>query len=185
MQEGRVGIKPMPGYDSSMVLKEPNIGKKLARNRDAIFKIVAVVIILIVSFGILTSPWLSPISSIRDTDGDGAVDSYDEDWLNSSAWNKAYAKIAVSVTNYDADHNMSFSLYLNGVAKASGWIVLPMKSNLFILPVSWMYGDNSTTTFAVTIMYSSSDPIDRNSPPVDGRTVTVHPNDTIAVTLYY
>jgi len=185
MQEGRVGGgKPIPGYDSSIVLKEPKIGKKIARNRGAILKIAAVVIILIISFGILTSPWLSPISSIRDTDGDGVADSFDKDWLNSSAWNQAYAKIAVSITNLDQDHNMSFTLFLDGV-KQYGWTILPVSSDLFILKVSWLYGDNSTKTYAVTVMYSSTDPIDRNSPPIDSRTVMVHPNDSIAVPSYY
>ena len=167
-----------------MVLKEPKISKEIARKRDAISKIAVLVIILIASFSILTSPGLSPISSIRDTDGDGVADSFDKDWLNSSSWNQAYAKITVSITNLDKDHNMTFSLYLDGVGK-SGWPIAPMESSIIILPLSWQYGDNSTKAYAITIIYSSSDPVDRNNPPIDGRTVWIGPNDGIAVSSSY
>jgi len=185
MQEGRVGsAKPIPGYDASVVSKEPRVGKIIARKRGAITKIAALIIILIISCGILTSPWVSPISSIRDTDGDGVVDSFDKDWLNSSTWNEAYAKLTVSITNLDMDHNISFLLYLDGVGKGS-WDIPPLKTSLIFLPVSWQYGDNSTKTFTINILYSSLVPIDRNSPPVDSRTIVVHPNDSIAVPSYY
>jgi len=185
MQEGQVGgIKPKAGYDPSIVLKEPNLGKIIARKKDAISKIVVLVIILIISFGILTSPEISPISSIRDTDGDGVADSFDKDWLNSSTWNQAYAKISVSITNLDVDHNMSFDLYFDGAFK-DGRTIGPLVSSIVTLSVGWQYGDNSTKTYAITIIYGSSDPLDRNSPPIDSRTIVVHPNDSIAVPSYY
>jgi hypothetical protein len=185
MQEGRNGgVKPMPGYDPSVVLKEPDIGKIIARNRGAITKIAVLVIILIISFGILTSSGLSPISSIRDTDGDGVVDCFDKDWLNSSAWNQAYAQVSVSVANLDKDHNASFLFYFDGVY-INGWTLYPMTSYVFTIPVSWYYGDYSTKTYTIAVKYSSSDPIDRNYPPIDLRTITVHPNDSIAMASYY
>lgn len=174
----------MIGYGPSMVSKEPNIGKINARKRNAISKIAVLIIILIISFGILTSPQMSPISSIRDTDGDGVTDSYDKDWLNSSTWNQAYAQIVVSITNLDKDHNMSFLLCLDGIGKG-GWTIPPLGSTLFILPLSWQYGDNSTKTYAITVIYSSENPIDRNNPPIDSRTIMLYPNDSIAVPSYY
>lgn len=174
----------MPGYDASMVLKEPKISKIIARKRNAIAKIAVLVIILIVSLGILMSPWTSPISSIRDTDGDGVADSFDKDWLNSSSWNQAYAKITISVMNLDEDHNMSFRFFFDG-KYVNGWIMTPMDYYIFVMPVSWHYGDNSTKTFGFTVFYTSSDQIDRNYLPIDSRTITIHPNDSIALSSYY
>ncbi len=185
MQERREGgEKTSIGYDPSVVSKEPKISKKNTRQRNTILRITVLVIILIVSFSILISPGLSPISSVRDTDGDGVADSFDKQWLNSSTWNQAFAKIVVSVTNMDHVHNMSFSLYLDGISK-TGWSIQPLHSIIYILPVSWYYGDNSTKAYAVTIIFSSLDPIDRNDPPIDSRTILVSPNESVAVPSFY
>jgi len=174
----------MIGYGPSIVLKEPNIGKIIARKRDAISKIAVLVIILIISFGILTSPGISPISSIRDTDGDGVPDSFDSNPLNSSVWNQAYAKIIVSITNLDQVHNMSFYLYLDGAFNTS-WEIPALKTAIIILPVSWQYGNNASMAYAVSIAYNSEDPLDRTHPPVDSRTIIILPNYSVAMSSAY
>lgn len=181
MQEGRVG-----GLKSDIGFIPPaqSVGKILARKRDKILKLTVLIIILIIAFSILLNPGLSPISSIRDTDGDGVADCFDKAWLNSSVWNQAYAKIFVTLTNMDLNQSISYALALDGVVMKGGTLT-PLQSELAILPVSWLYGENSSKTFSVIIGYTSSNPSERHYLPIDSRTITVGPNDSVSVSSYY
>ena len=181
MQEGRVGSLKS---DIEYVPPAQSVGKRIARKSNTILKIAILVIILIIAFNILLNPGMSPISSIRDTDGDGVADCFDKAWLNSSVWNQAYAKIFVVFTNMDLYNNTSYICYFEGAWKKSGTLG-PLESELITISVDWLYGKNSSKTFSLITGYISSNPSERHYPQIDVRTIEVNPNDSISVGSYY
>jgi len=181
MQDGIVsGIKSNAGQ----IPPAQGASKRIARQRKTILRVVILVIVLIIAFAILSNPGTSPISSIRDTDGDGSVDCFDKAPLNSSVWNQAYAHIFVTVTNLNLNQNISFSLYLDGVGIAGG-ILVPQQSIISPLSIGWLYGKNSTKTCSIILLYTASNPSELDYNPIDSITVYIDANDSISVPSYY
>ena len=181
MPEGLVGsIKPNNGSTPSA----KSVSKKISKNSDTIRKIAILGIVLIVAGTIFLHPGMSPMSSVRDTDGDGVVDCFDKAWLNSSAWERGYANIFVTFANMNLTYNMTYALYLDGVWKKGG-VLDPQSTELAPLSVTWLYGKNSLTTFSIIVVYTSLNPTARDYLPIDARTIEVKPGESVSVASFY
>ena len=168
-----------------------NCGKRLSKEpskfriqlREATPLIVLLTVILVL-LGYVANPLVSPLSSVHDADGDGVADSVDKAWLDSEKWASATGKIIVSITNYDDDHNLSYSIWLDGIVMVSGSIT-PEKTAVRTLTLDWSYGENPIRTCAVVVTYSSADSYERSMLPVDGKTIEIGPDEVTLLGVYY
>jgi predicted nucleic acid-binding Zn ribbon protein len=165
--------------------KHPSKFKQpLMKSTALIVTIIVVLIVTLILFGYITNPVISPLSSIHDSDGDRVADSMDKAPLDSEKWANATGKIIVSITNDDNASRMSFSIYLNGTQKISGFIE-PDKTVVATLTLDWIYGNNPTKTCSVILTYASADQYKRTMLPVHAETIQIDPDQTISLGTYY
>jgi len=142
-------MKNINGIDMEESSKPPLSKKK---KKIIIGSILTIIIVIFLLFYLL-SPSLSPLSQIRDTDGDGHPDSSDFMPNDPLFWDEGSATIIVTITSNHITNSIHFTLYLNDVMKAEGDLA-PGASTIKNIICTFPIGQGNTT--AVTVLATAT-----------------------------
>lgn len=141
--------------------------------------VVAVVaIVIIAALAVIGLSWDALTESEPDSDGDGVPDSRDAAPNDPNLWNTASATVIVTIQSDHLLFSVDYSLYLNGVLKATGTLNAGSATTKTITH-SFLTGI-TTTTAVVVLATSTGGGFGDES---DQRTLTVANGGTYTVTL--
>jgi hypothetical protein len=118
-----VRFRRMTTIKAHVVLKHPKEVKRLTVSKYVLLPLgvslsVAVSALLIAV--LLFSPWLSPLASVHDADGDGYPDANDFVPDDPELWWEGGALIVVMVHSSHPYSQYNYTLFIDGEARASG-----------------------------------------------------------------
>lgn len=131
--------------------------------------VLVVVVILIVAYLALTSKTISPLSSIRDSDGDGVPDSSDSAPNDASTWAWGHGTINVKITNAEWFATINYEIYIGtadvkaGTLDIGEYMACPFSQtfpvgqsdyhiyNVLVVIDGYLLGGTTTETKTVTL----------------------------------
>ncbi|MDD1746982.1 MAG: hypothetical protein LUQ16_04390 [Methanomassiliicoccales archaeon] len=118
-----VRFRRMITVKTHVVLKDSKQMKRRSMNRLVLIPLgvslsVAVGALLVAI--LLFSPWLSPLASVHDSDGDSYPDAYDFDPSDSELWSEGESLVVVMIHSSHPYTSYNYTLLVNGEACAHG-----------------------------------------------------------------
>jgi hypothetical protein len=136
-----------------VVLKD---AKTMKRRKLTRMVLLPMVVSLSVAIGallvavMLFSPWVSPLATVHDEDGDGHPDGYDAAPRDPQFWAQGSALVVVTVSSNHTLSSHNYTLYINDVAKASGQVG-PGESKVENVQVLFLIGGSNQAQVVLTM----------------------------------
>lgn len=118
-----VRFRRMTTVKTHVVLKHPQEVRRKTLSKYVLLPLgvsLSVAITALLVGVLLFSPWLSPLASVHDGDGDGHPDAYDFAPGDPELWSEGGALIVVMVHSDHPYSRYNYSLFIDGGLRASG-----------------------------------------------------------------
>lgn len=149
-----VRFRRMVTVKRHIVLNQAKAMKRRTLNRMVLLPLgisVSVAVAALLVAILFFSPWVSPLASVHDADGDGHPDAYDADPRNPEFWAMGSATIVVMVRSEHPYSPHNFTLLVNGAAVRTAE-VLAGRTTTVNVDVPFLIGTTSTTQMVLGLM---------------------------------
>ncbi|MDD1757042.1 MAG: zinc ribbon domain-containing protein [Methanomassiliicoccales archaeon] len=149
-----VRFRRMQTIKTHVVLKHPKEMKRRTLNRLVLLPLgvsLSVAIAAILVAVLLFSPWLSPLATVHDGDGDGHPDAYDFRPEDPELWAEGGALVVVMLRSEHTFSKYNYSLLVDGELRASGEIAAN-QTKVENIEVSFAIGRTSQTQVVLSLV---------------------------------
>ena len=149
-----VRFRRMKTIKTHVVLKHPKETRRRTLNRLVLLPLgvsLAVAVAAILVAVLLFSPWLSPLATVHDRDGDGHPDAYDFKPDDPELWAEGGALVVVMIHSEHTFSKYNYSLLVDGELRANGEIDAN-QTKVENIQVGFAIGQSSQTQVVIGLL---------------------------------